>query len=36
MRTERARRLLRWRPQYTARRTLEAMVSRFRERAAGA
>jgi UDP-glucose 4-epimerase len=31
MRTERARKLLRWRPQHTARRALEAMVSRYRE-----
>jgi nucleoside-diphosphate-sugar epimerase len=31
MRTERARKLLRWRPQHTARRTLEAMVNRYRE-----
>jgi UDP-glucose 4-epimerase len=31
MRTERARKLLRWRPQHTARRALAAMVSRYRE-----
>jgi UDP-glucose 4-epimerase len=31
MKTERARKLLRWRPQHTARRTLEAMVNRYRE-----
>ena len=34
MKTERARTLLNWRPQHTARRTLEAMVSRYRERLA--
>jgi nucleoside-diphosphate-sugar epimerase len=31
MKTDRARRLLKWRPQYTARRTLEAMVKAQRE-----
>jgi UDP-glucose 4-epimerase len=31
MKTSRARKLLRWRPQHTARRTLEGMVSRYRE-----
>ena len=36
MRTDRARKLLRWRPQFSTTRTLDAMVGRFRERAAGA
>jgi UDP-glucose 4-epimerase len=31
MKTERARKLLRWRPTHTARRTLEAMVTPYRE-----
>jgi UDP-glucose 4-epimerase len=31
MKTDRARKLLKWRPQYNARRALEAMVSRYRE-----
>jgi UDP-glucose 4-epimerase len=31
MKTSRARKLLRWRPQHTSRRTLEGMVSRYRE-----
>jgi nucleoside-diphosphate-sugar epimerase len=32
MRTERARKLLRWRPQHTSRRTLEEMISAYRAR----
>jgi hypothetical protein len=36
MKTDRAKRLLKWRPQHTARRTLEAMVDAQREQAQSA